>query len=32
MENNTSYKEALTNTIFEITAQAAASLNVKAML
>lgn len=29
MENNTSYKEALTNTIFEITAQAAASLNVK---
>ncbi|MFP5436807.1 MAG: CCA tRNA nucleotidyltransferase [Bacteroidia bacterium] len=29
MENKTSYKEALNNTIFEITAQAAASLNVK---
>ena len=29
MENKTSYKEALNNKIFEITAQAAASLNVK---
>lgn len=29
MENKTSYKEALTNKIFEITAQAATSLNVK---
>jgi len=29
MENNTSYKEALTNRIFEITSQAATALNVK---
>jgi len=29
MENKTSYKEALTNTIFEITAEAAATLNVE---
>lgn len=29
MENKTSYKEALNNRIFEITSQAAASLNVK---
>jgi len=29
MENNTSYKEALHNRIFEITKQASASLNVK---
>ncbi len=29
MENNTSYKEALNNRIFEITSQAATQLNVE---